>query len=119
MVPGQIAARLRGRAFSNFSEFQQAFWREVAADPQLVAGFGPKNRAVMAAGGAPFVVQEERWGRSAGGRFILHHILPIEHGGGVYDMSNLLVTSPRLHFGTIHRPTVPGAGFRQLPIPED
>jgi hypothetical protein len=118
LIPGQVAARLRTRTFASFDEFQEAFWREVAADAELSAGFTQANRTLMAQGQAPFAQAAEQYGGTAGGRFILHHIVPIEHGGGVYDMSNLLVTSPRLHAGVIHSPTVPMAPFRQLPPPE-
>jgi len=119
MIPGQVAARLRGRQFASFDEFQEAFWREVSNDPVLMSGFDPvRNQPRLLAGNAPFVAQTERWSGAGRGRFVLHHIIPIEHGGGVYDMSNLLVTSPRLHWGIIHSPTAPMAPFRQLPLGE-
>ncbi len=49
----------------------------------------------MANGYAPLVVASQRYG---GGRtYVLHHRIPIQHGGGVYDLGNLLVATPRYH----------------------
>ncbi|MFE9444815.1 HNH endonuclease signature motif containing protein [Streptomyces sp. NPDC006602] len=31
------------------------------------------------------------------GRYVLHHINPIQHGGGVYDLDNLVVVTPQYH----------------------
>jgi hypothetical protein len=35
--------------------------------------------------------------------YVLHHVLPIQHGGGVYDMSNLIVVTPRFHLDVLAR----------------
>ena len=31
------------------------------------------------------------------GSYVIHHIQPISKGGGVYDMGNLVVVTPRYH----------------------
>jgi len=118
LIPRQVAAKLRGRTFASFDDFQAAFWQEVAADPALASGFKQANQTLMAGGEAPFAIQAQRQGGAAQGRYVLHHIVPIEHGGGVYDLDNLLVTSPKQHWGVIHSPTVTPAKFKQLPKPE-
>ena len=32
----------------------------------------------------------------------LHHVKPIAEGGAVYDLDNIRVVTPRLHYGEIH-----------------
>jgi hypothetical protein len=92
--PAQVAERLAGRHFENFGEFRAAFWRAVADIPELAAQFSPSNQALMREGGAPIAV-EDQW--HGGNRYVLHHQTPIARGGGVYDMSNLVVLTPRMH----------------------
>ncbi len=47
----------------------------------------------------------------AGGhvKYILHHKTPISQGGGVYDLDNLIVVTPRYH-SEILDPTYHGGG---------
>ncbi len=94
-VPAQIADKLRDREFSSFDDFREAFWTEVAADPELSSQFSAANRRVMRGGSSPFVQDAE----AVGGRKVheLHHIDRIVDGGAVYDVDNLRVTTPKNH----------------------
>ncbi|NQD94861.1 pyocin [Pseudomonas sp. CrR25] len=94
-IPTQIADRLRGREFSRFDDFREAFWTEVAADPELSSQFSAANRRVMRAGSSPFVQDTE----AVGGRKVheLHHVDRIADGGAVYDVDNLRVNTPKNH----------------------
>lgn len=38
--------------------------------------------------------------------FILHHVIPISEGGGVYDMDNIRIVTPLSH-NSIHYGTKP------------
>ncbi len=116
LIPRQIVDRLRNRSYGSFSEMQADFWREVARDDVLSSGFNRRNRILMSRGEAPFAPSALQYGGASGGRYTLHHIRPIEHGGGVYDMDNLLIVSPRLHAGAIHAPTRRLPRFRQMPL---
>ncbi|WP_405798062.1 DUF6531 domain-containing protein [Streptomyces sp. NBC_01506] len=94
-IPGQVARALQGREFNTFNDFRRAFWREVADAPELARQFSPSNVSQMADGMAPRVVLDQQtpgqlW-------YTLHHITPIQHGGGVYDLDNLVVVTPRFH----------------------
>lgn len=95
LIPGQIAAKLRSRTFDTFEDLRRAFWQAVAEDDVLKHDFAPGNLGKMGQGGAP----SPRPDQHHGGRhtFELHHITPIEHGGSVYDLDNLVVVSPRTH----------------------
>ncbi|TVT01268.1 type IV secretion protein Rhs, partial [Amycolatopsis bartoniae] len=93
--PGQVARQLEGRHFNNFDEFREAFWREVHADPNLRSQFPPGSQGNMANGHSPFVVDEQTFGGRS--RYELHHVTPIQHGGGVYDMRNIVIVTPRYH----------------------
>ncbi|TBW45312.1 hypothetical protein EZI54_23555 [Marinobacter halodurans] len=99
-VPSQIADRLRGREFSNFDSFREAFWLEVANAEELLAQFGSRNQKTIKAGRAPYA----RIGDQAGkrNRFEIHHVEEIRNGGSVYDVSNMRVLTPSRHI-EIHR----------------
>lgn len=94
-IPTRIADRLRGREFSRFDDFREAFWIEVSRDAELASQFSAANRRLMRSGSSPFVVQTE----AVGGRKVheLHHIERIVEGGAVYDVDNLRVATPRNH----------------------
>ena len=94
-VPAQIAQRLAGRNFKNFDKFREAFWKEVAADPNLSKSFKPIDISRMKNGGAPSVDPSQALGGKAS--YELHHGKPIQHGGEVYDVDNIVVVTPRYH----------------------
>jgi hypothetical protein len=95
LFPAQVAEKLQGREFRNFNEFRAAFWIAVADTPSLASQFSPSNQTAMRNGNAPVAVNTQRFGGS--GSYILHHTTPIAKGGGVYDMSNLTIVTPRMH----------------------
>ncbi|VVN77325.1 S-type pyocin domain-containing protein [Pseudomonas fluorescens] len=99
-IPSQIADHLRGREFSNFHRFREAFWRAVAADTNLKQQFSESNLVKMRNGAAPYPGRSDQ----AGGRrkFEIHHEIEIAKGGAVYDMENLLVLTPTRHI-EIHK----------------
>ncbi|MEV0016959.1 hypothetical protein [Streptomyces tendae] len=79
-VPGQVAQQLQGREFKNFNRFREAFWEEVSKVPSLAGQFSKSNRARMADGRAPFVANSQAVGKN--NKYVLHHVTPIQHGGG-------------------------------------
>ena len=94
-IPSQIAGRLRGREFSNFDSFREAFWVEVSQDSVLANQFSPPNLNRMRKGRAP----RARMADTVGGRrsFELHHLNEIGEGGSVYDIDNMHVNTPKNH----------------------
>lgn len=99
-IPLQVARQLDGQTFSLFDDLRSALWRTVAADSELSAGFGRASRAQMAEGTAPFAPRAYQTNASdAGMRFNLHHIETVASGGPVYDLSNLRIVSPKVHYG--------------------
>nr|WP_246545200.1 S-type pyocin domain-containing protein [Photorhabdus hainanensis] len=46
-IPSQIADKLRGRKFNNFDNFRNAFWKEVANDPEFSKQFKTANMGNM------------------------------------------------------------------------
>lgn len=98
-IPAQIADRLRGREFRNFDEFREALWLEVSKDPELMEQFRKTNQVRIQQGLAP-KASTEGWHLGpikTVKKFQIHHDLAIEHGGGVYDINNLRIVTPRLH----------------------
>jgi RHS repeat-associated protein len=95
-VPGQVAKKLQGREFKNFDAFRKAFWEAVADTPELASQFNPGNRALMGNGNAPTVSRIQK-GANGSDTYQLHHAIPIQRGGGVYDLDNIIVVTPRYH----------------------
>jgi hypothetical protein len=99
-IPLQVARQLEGQTFSRFDELRSAIWRAIDGDPALNAGFGQAARAQMAIGHAPFSPRAYQMNSSdAGMRFNLHHVETVASGGPVYDLSNLRIVSPKIHYG--------------------
>ncbi|HCT5581727.1 TPA: S-type pyocin domain-containing protein [Enterobacter kobei] len=97
-IPSQIADKLRGRTFSNFDGFREAFWQEVSIDPELSKQFIPANVTRAANGRAP----RARFADTVGKRrsFEIHHLTPISQGGEVYNVDNMGVMTPKHHIVT-------------------
>ncbi|MCP4529091.1 MAG: HNH endonuclease [Aestuariibacter sp.] len=97
-IPGQIAAKLRGQSFDNFDEFRSTFWKAVADDPGLANQFTPANQRLMSNGQAPYAVPTQHTGMGqAQQKYNLHHLQSIAEGGGVYDLDNIVIVTPRYH----------------------
>lgn len=94
-IPGQVADALRGRSFRNWDEFRETFWRTIAADESLTTGFAAKNIQRMSTGRAPIAHSTQQVGKLKS--YVLHHVKPVQHGGGVYDLDNIVVVTPRYH----------------------
>nr|RNJ65272.1 MAG: hypothetical protein EDM05_31990 [Leptolyngbya sp. IPPAS B-1204] len=107
-VPGQIARDMQGMHFDNFGQFREAFWRRVAADPNLSAGWRPDNLKNMRQGRAPGAPSAERTGGGGNAVYQLDHLTPIELGGGVYDLDNIQVVAPRTHVELGRTPSASG-----------
>ncbi|EGJ2085142.1 colicin [Escherichia coli] len=99
-IPDRIADKLRDKEFKNFDDFRRNFWEEVSKDPELSKQFNPGNKKRLSQGLAPRARNKD----TVGGRrsFELHHDKPISQDGGVYDMDNLRITTPKRHID-IHR----------------
>ncbi|WP_103025357.1 T6SS effector antibacterial DNase [Vibrio campbellii] len=99
-IPSQIADKLRGREFSSFDAFRQAFWLEVSQDSFLKGQFNAQNQIRIGLGKAPKTRSRDKVGKR--NSFELHHIDEVQNGGKVYDLDNLKVTTPKNHID-IHR----------------
>lgn len=49
----------------------------------------------MKKGLSPEVLESQRLGGQI--KYVLHHKTPINQGGGVYDMDNLYIVTPKYH----------------------
>jgi len=98
-IPTQAADALRGRDFKSFDSFRSALWKAVSASG-VADQFISQNVDRMKTGRAPRVRKVDR----AGGRmsYELHHLDKVSEGGGVYDVDNLRVNTPKNHID-IHR----------------
>ena len=94
VIPKEIADNLRGRNFNNFDEFREAFWQEVG-NSKYANEFGASNITRMKDGLAPIAQKSQQYGKIKS--YVLHHMDPIYNGGGVYDLDNLRIVTPRFH----------------------
>ncbi|WP_258021516.1 DUF6531 domain-containing protein [Streptomyces anatolicus] len=94
-IPGQVARGLQGRQFKSFNDFRSAFWEEVSKHPDIAKQFSKSGQTAMAGGKSPFVLAAQA--EPGQYRYVLHHLQPIQRGGGVYDLDNLVVITPRYH----------------------
>jgi hypothetical protein len=94
-IPQQVATKLRGQTFKNFDDFRIKFWKAVSEVPEIANEFSSSNQQRMSMGHAPHVPEGAE--SASHKTYILHHINPIHNGGGVYDLGNLVVVSPKYH----------------------
>lgn len=99
-IPTRIADQLRGKKFKSFDDFRAALWTAVGNDPELISQFKSTNQDWISKGNSPFAPKAERNGEK--GRYEIHHIKHIQHGGAVYDVDNLTITTPKRH-AEIHK----------------
>jgi hypothetical protein len=96
LFPSHIANKLRGKKFNTYDEFRAAFWKEVGNDPNLNKNFKPTDLYPMKTLGlAPKCAEEQQLGKQI--KYVIHHKNPIQNGGKVYDMDNLIICTPRYH----------------------
>ena len=99
-IPAQVGDALVGRTFASFNDLRSAIWENIGTTPDLNSNFSRQNMINMRNGLAPFAPTEFLNESGAFGQsFNLHHIQPISAGGAVYDLSNLQIVSPVVHYG--------------------
>ncbi len=94
-IPAQIADKLRGREFKNWDDFRKSFWKEVAKDDILKGRFGNKDLGNMLNGLAPRASEHQWYGGCTS--YVLHHDNPVHRGGGLYDLTNIHIVTPKYH----------------------
>ncbi|KGB99172.1 HNH endonuclease [Burkholderia cepacia] len=98
-IPAQVSDALVGRTFNSFDGLRSAIWEQIGNSQDLNSGFSRANLAQLRAGNAPFAPGEYLADTGAfGERFNIHHVDPISSGGRVYDLSNLRIVSPKVHY---------------------
>ncbi len=95
IVPKQIADKLRGKTFKSFDKLRNQFWITVSTESTLASQFSKSNITRMTGGLAPIALESQWLGENKS--YILHHRTPIQQGGGVYQLDNLVVVTPRYH----------------------
>ncbi|MDF3936724.1 S-type pyocin domain-containing protein [Pseudomonas citronellolis] len=99
-IPKEIADQLRGKDYGSFDSFRRALWRAVALSSSLTEQFIENNVDRMREGKAPKARYRDRAGKR--GSFELHHKNKVAQGGGIYDIDNLTIVTPKHHID-IHR----------------
>lgn len=100
LIPKEIGEKLVRRNFKDFKDFKEQFWLTVS-ESKYVTEFGPTNLSHMRKGNAPFTLNTQALGKR--NRYELHHIQPISQGGGVYDLDNLMIVTPRFHLEVLEK----------------
>ncbi|HDS1699756.1 MULTISPECIES: S-type pyocin domain-containing protein [unclassified Pseudomonas] len=95
-IPAQIADLLRDREYRSFNAFRRQFWKAVANDPELSKQFSPQDiRRIRKHGYSPWVDRDDKYMSKRSHE--IHHVVPISEQGGVYDMDNLIILTPKAH----------------------
>ena len=89
---------MKGRQYKNFDEFRRDFWKNVSSDPVLSKKFNIKDIKNMQQGLAPRT-DPSQWNGQINQlkSYNLHHKIPINKGGGVYDIDNIVIVTPKFH----------------------
>ncbi|MGF1909212.1 S-type pyocin domain-containing protein [Vibrio kasasachensis] len=96
-IPTKIADALRGKEFKKFSDLQTAIWKEVVHHPELMEQFDKRSLTQIRNGNAPFCIRSQQSESGRRGRFEIHHVKQIQHGGEVYHIDNLRINTARNH----------------------
>ncbi|MDY1017100.1 S-type pyocin domain-containing protein [Pseudomonas coleopterorum] len=95
-IPTRIADQLRDKEFRTFNQFREEFWKTVARDVELSTQFSKGNLSGMTKDGyAPNVRTIDQ--HKSLDTYVLHHRVPISEGGGVYDIDNIRIVTPKAH----------------------
>ncbi|MEK3809743.1 T7SS effector LXG polymorphic toxin [Bacillus sp. FSL R7-0685] len=94
VIPQEVRKQLLGKEFKSFDEFRKEFWKSVA-NTEYANEFNKNNIARMKNGNSPIAPKKEHYGKHKS--YILHHKQPIDKGGDVYNLDNLIITSPKMH----------------------
>ncbi|MFR3912589.1 MAG: hypothetical protein ACLTYB_15855, partial [Clostridium paraputrificum] len=94
LVPKEVADNLRGREFNSFDDFRNAFWQEYSTS-SYASEFSKANIKRMSQGLAPKAPASQQYKNISS--YVLHYKNPIYNGGGVYDLDNIIISSPRMH----------------------
>ena len=100
VIPKEVGEKLQGKTFNDFDEFRHAFWTEIG-NSKYANEFSASNRSLMQAGKAPFTALEQTNGQHS--KYVIHHLTPIHVGGNVYDLSNMIISTPRMHVDILDR----------------
>jgi hypothetical protein len=107
-IPESVAKNLEGKSYNSFDAFRKDFWKEMAKSPHAeeFAKMEASNIERMAAGRAPLAHPQLSMVKDLDkNKYTLHHIENIQHGGEVYDMSNLVIAAPHTHTWLFHMPS--------------
>ncbi|MBU0446508.1 T7SS effector LXG polymorphic toxin [Bacillus velezensis] len=94
VIPQEVRKQLLGKEFKSFDEFRKEFWKSIA-NTEYANEFNKNNIARMKNGNSPIAPKKEHYGKHKS--YILHHKQPIDKGGDVYNLDNLIITSPKMH----------------------
>jgi len=94
IIPDEIGVLLQGKTFKSFDDFRSTFWKTVA-QTKYAQEFGAMNMKRMSKGIAPQAMESQQLGKRMS--YELHHKQPIVQNGAVYDISNMIIVTPRHH----------------------
>ena len=94
-IPASVGHNLSGKKFNTFDSFRKTFWKELSKDKDFMKQFSKSNQTKMKKGNVPRVVKKNAQGEN--NTYQIHHKKPIEDGGAVYSMDNLIIVTPVRH----------------------
>ena len=97
LIPPEIANKFIGREFNTFDKFKAELYKEIG-NSKYAKQFNVSNQRALNNGNAPFAPKDYKTGSNQNQiRYNIHHIHPVEDGGDVYNLDNLIILSPKTH----------------------
>ena len=97
LIPPEIANKFIGKEFDTFDKFKAALYKEIG-NSKYVTQFINSNQTALKKGNAPFAPRSLQTGGNQNQiRYNIHHIHPVEDGGDVYNLDNLIIYAPKTH----------------------
>jgi LysM domain len=100
-IPKQVLDKLKGQRLNSGSDLTRAIWKAVADTPELAKDLTKGDIWRIRNNLSPRALKEDWYGKQRA--LVVHHNNEIQHGGAVYDLSNLTIVTPkahnRLHYG--------------------
>ncbi|MBU5267103.1 colicin [Virgibacillus proomii] len=94
IIPKEVRDNLLGKHYRSFDDFRKDFWKSIA-NSDFAKEFNSRSVSRMLEGNSPIIPKVEHYGKHKS--YILHHKQPIDKGGDVYNLDNLMITSPKMY----------------------
>ena len=96
-IPPEIAKDLIDKQFDTFDELKVEIYKKIG-NSKYANEFILGNQKTMKSVKAPFAPVSLQTGKNFNQvKYNIHHRIPVENGGDVYNLDNLIIVAPKIH----------------------